>query len=146
LAGQHRHSVQTEEKGKIVKSLLIALLGSLSLSLTGTLSAAETGRSAMPSVLFILVDELGLTDRTVVCFTSDNGGVTSGDSFSSSQLPYRGGKGRQWEAFIVGRRIGRYRHVSDYAPSPEVELIRRDLINRFGTIDRGILEILAHYV
>ena len=43
------------------------------------------------------LDELGLTDNTIVCFTGDNGGVTSGDSFSSSQLPYRGGKGRQWE-------------------------------------------------
>jgi arylsulfatase A-like enzyme len=43
------------------------------------------------------LDELGLADHTMVCFTSDNGGVTSGDSFSSSELPYRGGKGRQWE-------------------------------------------------
>jgi len=43
------------------------------------------------------LDELGLTDSTIVCFTGDNGGVTSGDSFSSSELPYRGGKGRQWE-------------------------------------------------
>jgi arylsulfatase A-like enzyme len=43
------------------------------------------------------LDELGLADHTIVCFTGDNGGVTSGDSFSSSQLPYRGGKGRQWE-------------------------------------------------
>ena len=41
------------------------------------------------------LDELGLTDNTVVCFTGDNGGVTSGDSFSSSQLPYRGGKAFQ---------------------------------------------------
>ena len=43
------------------------------------------------------LDELGLTGNTIVCFTGDNGGVTSGDNFSSSQLPYRGGKGRQWE-------------------------------------------------
>jgi len=43
------------------------------------------------------LDELGLTDNTIICFTGDNGGVTSGDNFSSSQLPYRGGKGRQWE-------------------------------------------------
>ena len=50
------------------------------------------------------------------------------------------------EAFIVGRRIGRYRHLSDYAPALEVERIRRDLIDRFGTIDRGILEILANFV
>jgi arylsulfatase A-like enzyme len=41
--------------------------------------------------------ELGLAGNTIVCFTGDNGGVSSGDSFSSSELPYRGGKGRQWE-------------------------------------------------
>jgi arylsulfatase A-like enzyme len=46
------------------------------------------------------LDELGLADNTVVCFTSDNGGVSSGDAFSSSMLPYRGGKGRQWEGGI----------------------------------------------
>jgi arylsulfatase A-like enzyme len=49
--------------------------------------------------------ELGLADNTIVCFTSDNGGVSSGDSFSSSQLPYRGGKGRQWEG---GLRVPLY--------------------------------------
>jgi len=43
------------------------------------------------------LEELGLADNTIVCFTGDNGGVNSGDSFSSSELPYRGGKGRQWE-------------------------------------------------
>ncbi len=46
------------------------------------------------------LDSLGLADNTVVCFTSDNGGVSSGDAFSSSMLPYRGGKGRQWEGGI----------------------------------------------
>jgi len=46
------------------------------------------------------LDELGLADNTVVIFTSDNGGVSSGDSFSSSMLPFRGGKGRQWEGGI----------------------------------------------
>jgi arylsulfatase A-like enzyme len=34
----------------------------------------------------------------MVVFTSDNGGVSSGDDFSTSNLPLRGGKGRQWEA------------------------------------------------
>ena len=43
------------------------------------------------------LDELGLADNTIVCFTGDNGGVASGDSFCTSELPYRGGKGRQWE-------------------------------------------------
>ena len=31
--------------------------------------------------------ELGLADNTIVCFTSDNGGVSSGDAFSTSNLP-----------------------------------------------------------
>lgn len=44
--------------------------------------------------------ELGLDDRTIVCFTSDNGGVSSGDAFATSNLPLRGGKGRQWEGGI----------------------------------------------
>lgn len=51
------------------------------------------------------IDELGLTTNTIVVFTGDNGGVVSGDSFSSSQLPYRGGKGRQWEG---GTRVPLY--------------------------------------
>lgn len=43
------------------------------------------------------LDELGLAGNTIVCLTGDNGAVSSGDSFSSSALPLRGGKGRQWE-------------------------------------------------
>lgn len=46
------------------------------------------------------LDALGLADNTVVVFTSDNGGVSSGDSFSTCNLPFRGGKGRQWEGGI----------------------------------------------
>ena len=38
--------------------------------------------------------------NTVVIFTGDNGGVSSGDAFSTSSLPLRGGKGRQWEGGI----------------------------------------------
>jgi arylsulfatase A-like enzyme len=46
------------------------------------------------------LEDLGLSDNTIVVFTSDNGGVTSGDNFSSALLPYRGGKGRQWEGGV----------------------------------------------
>ncbi|MEM8565871.1 MAG: sulfatase [Bacteroidota bacterium] len=42
----------------------------------------------------------GLDEHTVVIFTSDNGGVASGDNFSTSNLPLRGGKGYQWEGGI----------------------------------------------
>ena len=44
--------------------------------------------------------EQGLEENTMVIFTSDNGGVASGDSFSTANLPLRGGKGYQWEGGI----------------------------------------------
>jgi len=46
------------------------------------------------------LQDLGLADNTIVIFTSDNGGVASGDAFSTSNLPLRGGKGYQWEGGI----------------------------------------------
>ena len=59
----------------------------------------ETMDDAVGMVLEAL-DRNGMTENTMVCFTSDNGGVSAGDSFSSSMLPLRGGKGRQWEGGI----------------------------------------------
>ena len=44
--------------------------------------------------------ETGLDKNTVVIFTGDNGGVSSGDAYSTCLLPYRGGKGRQWEGGV----------------------------------------------
>ncbi len=54
------------------------------------------------AVGFVLhtLDELGLKENTVIIFTSDNGGVASGDNFATSNLPLRGGKGYQWEGGI----------------------------------------------
>ncbi len=46
------------------------------------------------------LNDHGLADNTVVIFTSDNGGVSSGDGFATSCLPMRGGKGRQWEGGV----------------------------------------------
>ncbi|MCG6187344.1 sulfatase [Maribellus maritimus] len=46
------------------------------------------------------LDELGLAENTVVIFTSDNGGVAAGDSYSTSNLPLRAGKGYQFEGGI----------------------------------------------
>lgn len=43
------------------------------------------------------LDELGLEENTIVVFTSDNGGVSAGDAFATSNLPLRGGKGYQFE-------------------------------------------------
>lgn len=51
------------------------------------------------------IEAAGLEENTIVCFTSDHGGVVSGDAFSTSMLPLRGGKGRQWEG---GLRVPLY--------------------------------------
>lgn len=44
--------------------------------------------------------KLGLDKNTIVIFTGDNGGVTSGDAYSTNNAPLRGGKGYQWEGGI----------------------------------------------
>ncbi|MCM8536224.1 MAG: sulfatase [Lentisphaeraceae bacterium] len=51
-------------------------------------------------VVMAKLKETGQDKNTVVIFTGDNGGVSSGDAFSTSSLPFRGGKGRQWEGGI----------------------------------------------
>ena len=58
------------------------------------------------------LDETGLTESTIVIFTSDNGGVSSGDAFATSNLPLRGGKGRQWEGGIQEPYYIRYPKVT----------------------------------
>lgn len=59
----------------------------------------ETMDDAIGKVLRAL-DDLGLDDNTIVIFTSDNGGVSAGDAFSTSNLPLRGGKGSQFEGGV----------------------------------------------
>ena len=58
---------------------------------------------AMDEAVGLVLDALnrfGLAENTIVCFTSDNGGAATGDAYSASILPPRGGKGRQWEGGI----------------------------------------------
>lgn len=59
----------------------------------------ETMDDAVGIVLKAL-KENNLDKNTIVVFTSDNGGVASGDNYATSNLPLRGGKGYQWEGGI----------------------------------------------
>ena len=44
--------------------------------------------------------ELGIDDETVVCFMSDNGGLSTSEGLPTSNLPLRGGKGWTYEGGI----------------------------------------------
>ena len=58
---------------------------------------------SMDNAVGIVLENLkkaGLAENTIDIFTSDNGGVSSGDAFATACLPLRGGKGRQWEGGI----------------------------------------------
>jgi arylsulfatase A-like enzyme len=46
------------------------------------------------------LDEQGLAGNTVVCFTSDNGGLSTSEGSPTSNLPFRGGKGWLYEGGI----------------------------------------------
>jgi arylsulfatase A-like enzyme len=46
------------------------------------------------------LDELGLTQNTLVIFTSDNGGLSTSEGSPTSNLPLRGGKGWMYEGGI----------------------------------------------
>ncbi|MCY2976027.1 MAG: sulfatase-like hydrolase/transferase [Planctomycetota bacterium] len=46
------------------------------------------------------LDELGLSENTIVIFTSDNGGLSTSEGWPTSNLPLRGGKGWMYEGGI----------------------------------------------
>ena len=46
------------------------------------------------------LEAMNLDKNTLIIFTGDNGGVTSGDAYSTAMLNLRGGKGRQFEGGI----------------------------------------------
>ncbi|QLE03108.1 sulfatase [Galbibacter sp. BG1] len=70
--------------------------------------------------------ELGLDENTIVVFTSDNGGVASGDSFSTSNLPLRGGKGYQWGGGIREPYFIKVPYVKDAPKTVDVPVTGAD--------------------
>ncbi len=72
------------------------------------------------------IEESGLADSTIVIFTSDNGGVSSGDAYATSNLPLRGGKGRQWEGGIREPFYIRYPAVTNAGTTCDVPVTGAD--------------------
>lgn len=77
---------------------------------------------SMDEAVGLVLDALerhGLSERTIVVFTSDNGGVASGDAYATSNLPLRGGKGYQWEG---GLRVPYFLHVPGMAGTDALDI------------------------
>ncbi len=58
---------------------------------------------AMDSAIGLVLNKLktlGIEDDTIVCFTSDNGGLSTSEGSPTSNLPFRGGKGWTYEGGI----------------------------------------------
>lgn len=85
----------------------------------------ETTDQAVGRVLDQL-ERCGLTDSTIVIFTSDNGGVSSGDAYATSNLPLRGGKGRQWEGGIREPFYIRYPQITTAGSESDVPVTGAD--------------------
>ncbi len=58
------------------------------------------------------LDEFGLTDNTIVVFTSDNGGLSTSEGWPTSNLPFRGGKGWMYEGGIREPTVVRWPKVT----------------------------------
>jgi arylsulfatase A-like enzyme len=50
--------------------------------------------------VFAALDRAGLAERTIIVFTSDNGGLSTAEGHPTSNLPLRGGKGWPYEGGI----------------------------------------------
>jgi radical SAM superfamily enzyme YgiQ (UPF0313 family) len=50
------------------------------------------------------------------------------------------------ESFVVGRRLGRYRYLSDFTPLDEIEMIKREIKEKYSSVDEGVMDILRNYI
>jgi arylsulfatase A-like enzyme len=72
------------------------------------------------------LQQLGLDDRTVVCFMSDNGGLSTSEGSPTSNLPLRGGKGWMYEGGIREPYIIRWPGVTQPGSQCDTPVISVD--------------------
>ncbi len=85
----------------------------------------ESMDAAVGRVLNTL-DELQLTENTIVCLTSDNGGLSTSEGSPTSNLPLRGGKGWLYEGGIREAFLIRAPGVTKAGTTCEVPVVSTD--------------------
>ena len=73
------------------------------------------------------LERAGLSDRTIIVFTSDNGGLSTSEGHPTSNLPLRGGKGWPYEGGIRTPWIIRAPGVTKPNSVCEIPVITTDL-------------------
>jgi arylsulfatase A-like enzyme len=77
------------------------------------------------------VKELGLEDEVVICFTSDNGGLSTSEGSPTSNLPLRGGKGWIYEGGIREPFIVKWPGVTKPGETSAVPVMSTDFFPTF---------------
>jgi arylsulfatase A-like enzyme len=77
------------------------------------------------------LDELKLAKNTIVLFTSDNGGLSTAEGWSTSNLPLRGGKGWIYEGGIRVASIIRWPGVARAGSECDTPIISNDYFPTF---------------
>ncbi|TWT98339.1 sulfatase [Stieleria varia] len=72
------------------------------------------------------IKELNLENDTIVCFTSDNGGLSTSEGSPTSNLPLRGGKGWVYEGGIREAYIIRAPMIKDQVATCDTPVISTD--------------------
>lgn len=83
------------------------------------------------------LDELGLAKNTIVLFTSDNGGLSTAEGWSTSNLPLRGGKGWMYEGGIRVVSIIRWPGVVKAGSECATPIMAADYFPTFVTAARA---------
>jgi arylsulfatase A-like enzyme len=77
------------------------------------------------------LDALGLAENTVVCFFSDNGGLSTSEGAPTSNLPYRGGKGWVYEGGIREPMVIRWPGITRPGSDCETPVMSIDILPTF---------------
>ena len=91
-----------------------------------TYAAMVASMDRAVGVVLDAIEAQGLADETIVCFLSDNGGVSTSEGHPTSNLPYRGGKGWLYEGGVREPFLIAWPGVTDGGATCDVPVVSTD--------------------